>query len=192
MARPGRSGPKPCSGVFGKAADGFTLVELALVLLITSIMLTLVLPRLPRLGAAQLDASADRLAMIETYLADEASLRGRIYRLTIDLDENAWEVATLRPWSDPAGAVGEAAPAQPLSEWDPYVRDGRLPDGVFFDSFTGSQGRRSAGRESIWFLPEGAPEDVSLTLREEGGRQVEIFFDSGASRARVLPPETTP
>ncbi|MBI5504900.1 MAG: prepilin-type N-terminal cleavage/methylation domain-containing protein [Deltaproteobacteria bacterium] len=171
---------------------GFTLVELALVLLITSILLTLVLPRLPRLGAAQLDASADRLAAIATYLADESSLRGRIYRLTIDLDENAWEVEALRPWDAPDDAAQATTPQQPREEWDPYGRSGTLPAGVFFESFTGDDGEQSSGRQSIWFLPEGAPEDVRVALGEDGGRRSDVLFDAGAGRARVLAQRTEP
>ena len=126
-----------------RTTSGFTLMELALVLLITSIMLTLVLPRLPRIGAAQLDSSADRLATIVTYLADESSLRGRIYRLTIDLDENAWEVETQRPW-EAAGADTQGTPGNELrEEWDAYGRSGHLPDGVSFDTFTDGDGDMS-------------------------------------------------
>jgi len=157
-----------------------------------SILLAMVVPRLPRLGAAQLDASAERLATIATYLADESSLRGRIYRLTIDLDDNSWEVETLRPWDETSSDLHATPREQPQQEWDPYGRSGRLPDGVAFERVIAGDSERSSGRQSIWFLPEGAPDDARIALSGEGGDETAVFFDAFAGRARVAPWETAP
>lgn len=159
-------------------------------LLITSILVTLLVPRLPRLGAAQLDASAGRLASLTTYLADESSLRGRIYRLTIDLDDDSWVVETLRPWDEPTGDPHAAPREEPQQEWDPYGRAGRLPDGIVFESVASGDTERTSGRQSIWFLPEGAPEDVRVALAEDGGRKVEVLLEADVGHARVLAQET--
>src|SRR5205085_7341007 len=71
------------AGVVRVRERGFTLLEVAVTMLIIALLLAIAIPRLPRIGRTDLEASADRLASTMSYLADEASLRGRIYRLTL-------------------------------------------------------------------------------------------------------------
>ena len=81
---------------------GFTLIELALVLVIVGILLSFVAPRLTALGQARREADARRLAALLGYLHDEATLRGRTFRLRVDLDEARYEVAAAH---DPASRL---------------------------------------------------------------------------------------
>jgi len=103
---------------------GFTLIELALVLLILGVLLTLALPRLAFIGEQRLDSAARRLAVVISYLHDESALRGRIYRLTFDLDRDSYAVEVERPYA-------KDVTARDFSEqWDPYARSARLPEGI--------------------------------------------------------------
>lgn len=153
-------------------------------LLIASILFSLVLPRLPGLAAAELDASADRLSVLMTYLADESALRGRIYRLLLDLDRDRWEIASIRPYV--MRDQDEDEPVEFEQDWDAFAEDGELPDGVYLESLTTPDGERIAGQQAVYFLPEGALQNVRLRLAEEDGEEREIEFDAAAGAARVL------
>jgi len=143
---------------------GFTLLEIALVLMIIGIVLGFAIPRLPSFGRTDLEASADRLASTMTYLADEASLRGRIYRLTLDLDAGRWEVAALAPFATPDG---ESRPEFHEDRDDPLARSVELPRDVFLDAVVDRDGETSSGRRQVFFLPEGVTESLRVRLRED-------------------------
>lgn len=77
----------------GAAEAGFTLLEIALVVLIIGVMLTLLVPRLRDPGRAELDAQAKRLTLIFRLLRSEAVLNGDAYRLNYDLDQQRYWAA---------------------------------------------------------------------------------------------------
>ncbi len=165
-----------------RAERGFTLLEIALALAIIAILLGLAIPRLPSLGRTDLESSADRLATTMTYLADEASLRGRIYRLTLDLDAEGWTVAALAPFA----AVDDAAPRPGFLEDadDPMARSIALPDGVVFDVVLDRDGTTGAGKRDVYFLPEGFTESLEVRLAEDHGASVVVALDASRGSAR--------
>lgn len=166
---------------------GFTLLEIAVTLLIASILFAIVLPRLPRVGRTDLEASADRLAATMSYLADEASLRGRIYRLTLDLEADRWDVAALAPFAAEAGQAGK--PEFHEDADDPMARSVALPAGVFFDAVIRRDGEERSGERAIFFLPEGLTESVGVRLGEEEGASTVVRLD--AARGQAWREETT-
>lgn len=172
-----------------RAQRGFTLLELALVLLVTGILLTLAVPRLPSFGRTDLEASADRLAAVMTWLSDEAALRGRIYRLTLDLDGESWDVAALAPYATPdelaagvASGTGDAVGFRTLDD-DPMVRSTQLPPGVVLDVVRGRDGDVAVGRHEVWFLPEGSSDDLRVRLAEAGGATATVAYRSSRGTA---------
>lgn len=168
----------------GHREQGFTLLELALTLVVVSILLTLAVPRLPSLGRTDLEASADRLASTMTWLSDEASLRGRIYRLTLDLETESWEVAGLSlfaPRND--GADGADRPGFQVDGEDPMARSIQLPDGVFLDAVVDRDGETTAGTRAIWFHPEGSSETVAVRLHEEDGAATTVTLRAATGSA---------
>jgi prepilin-type N-terminal cleavage/methylation domain-containing protein len=177
--------PSPAAreAIFHPGERGFTLLEIALTLLIAGILFSLLVPRLPRLGRTDLEASADRLASTMTYLADEASLRGRIYRLTFDFDAEQWRVAALAQF---AGEPGD--PVLPTFREvgdDPLAQAVALPPGVLLDAVIDRDGENSGGQRALYFLPEGATESVRVRLREEeGDATTTVVFDATHATAR--------
>jgi type II secretory pathway pseudopilin PulG len=160
------------------------------VVLVVGLLLTIAVPRLPSFGATDLEASAERLASTMTWMADEASLRGRLYRLTLDLDTERWEVAAIAPWAVAAvGSSGEAAFVEDSE--DPMARTVALPDGVFFESVTGAEGEDRFGRRALHFLPEGSDESLSIVLGESEGARARVVFDAARGVARVEEVEVT-
>jgi prepilin-type N-terminal cleavage/methylation domain-containing protein len=162
--------------------NGFTLIELALAVAIIAILLGIAIPRLPSLGRTDLEASADRLATTMTYLADEASLRGRIYRLTLDLDAEGWTVAALAPFA----AVGDDARRPEFREdtADPLAGAVALPDGVFFDAVLDRDGSVGAGTHDVFFLPEGLTESIGVRLAEQDGATVVVTLNASRGSAQ--------
>jgi prepilin-type N-terminal cleavage/methylation domain-containing protein len=160
---------------------GFTLLEIAVTLLIMSILFAIALPRLPSVGRTDLEASADRLAATMTYLADEASLRGRIYRLTLDMEADRWDVAALAPFAAETGQAGK--PEFHEDAGDPMARSVALPHGVFFDAVIGRDGEEKSGSRAIFFLPEGLTESVGVRLGEQDGATASVQLDAARGNA---------
>lgn len=73
---------------------GFTLIELGLVLLIISIVITLVVPRFRDQAHYELVSQTRKLATTFRFLQQEAILNGRVYRLNFDLDQQRYFVTS--------------------------------------------------------------------------------------------------
>jgi len=150
-----------------------------------AMVLAIAIPRLPRLARTDLEASADRLASTMTYLADEASLRGRIYRLTLDLDQNAWQVAALAPFAEPDDPAAPSRPEFREDGDDPLAHAVALPAGIRIDAVLDRDGENAGGQRPIFFLPEGPTESLSVRLREDDdGARVTVVLDAAQGAAR--------
>jgi prepilin-type N-terminal cleavage/methylation domain-containing protein len=68
---------------------GFTLIEMAVVIVIISMVAIIVLPLLPSTGAAELRNSARRLSTVVRYLGDRSVTTKTPYRMRLDLSDNA-------------------------------------------------------------------------------------------------------
>lgn len=165
-ARRGRSG-------------GFTLIELAVVLLILAVLLSFVTPRLLALGQARREAAARRLATLLGYLHDEASLRGRTYRLTLDFDDSRYEVRALTPSTEP-GTADEF-----VEEWGPLARDERLPDGVRITAVETPTAVASSGTVDLFFHPESDAPGAKITLADDADRTSVLVFDGVTGRVYI-------
>src|SRR5579859_4357364 len=84
---------------FRRGAPGFTLLELAIVIFVMGLMLTLTMPYLGGFRRAQLRSQARRLAGRATYLFDEAAGHKLVLRLIFDIDNNGYAVAKLDPYA---------------------------------------------------------------------------------------------
>ena len=80
-------------------SPGFTLLELAVVIFIMGLMLSLAMPYLGGFRQAALKSQARRMAGRATYLYDEATGHKLVLRLIFDLDNNGYAVAQLDPYA---------------------------------------------------------------------------------------------
>ena len=84
---------------FRSSSAGFTMLELAIVIFVMGLMLTLTMPYLGGFRRAQLRSQARRLAGRATYLFDEAAGHKLVLRLIFDIDNNGYAVAKLDPYA---------------------------------------------------------------------------------------------
>ncbi len=158
---------------------GFTLVELALVLAILAVLASLAVPVVSRISMTSLDAEARRLAAVIAYLHDEAALRGRIYRLTLDLDGRSYGVAVEEP------ETGEFVSPRSAPGWDPYAPAERLlGDDVRIATVETGSEVHTAGVVTIELLPEDALENLHIELAAGTARRA-IYIDGLTGTARI-------
>ncbi len=145
----------PISRAGRSTESGFTLVELAVVLVLVGLMLGLVIPRLPGVSEGQLEATADRIAGMTRHIYNEAALTGLEHRIRINLDEQ--QIKGLRLESD-----GELVPLTGSG------RGSELPDSVRF-VFVEQLGVKkvSSGQVDIRVLPVGWIDETVIRLRGE-------------------------
>jgi general secretion pathway protein H len=77
--------------------DGFTLLELVVVIAILALVTLLVIPRLPAGDAASLRDSARAIATAMRFLTDRAATTRSIYQMRLDLTDSTATIARLNP-----------------------------------------------------------------------------------------------
>jgi prepilin-type N-terminal cleavage/methylation domain-containing protein len=149
-----------------RGARGFTLLELALVMFIMGLMLSLVLPYLGGFRYAKLKSETRRLAGRASYLFDEASGQKVMLRLVFDIDHNGYWVARYDPYSihlsdkEPVFTQDKGPGAQPvLLPPDVRIRDVTV-EGV---------GTTNEGQAFCQFYPEGYVDATVVHLMDASG-----------------------
>ncbi len=147
----------------GNSTDqrGFTLIELAVVVLLIGLFSALVIPRLPWVGEDALKASARRLAGVIEYYYNEAVLKNHTYRVVFNLDEQSfgvfqWENGTLIP-------VDGAGRSQQLRG-----------DARFRDVDLIGTGSSSQGEVISEIFPNGWIDPTVIHLARENGDQLTL------------------
>ena len=160
------------TGTFNR--NGFTLIELVVVLVILAMVTLLVWPRLPDTRAAALKSSARNMATTIRYLEDQVIATRQPFRLR--LSPGTGDVSVTLPQADGT----ENAPSDPLLSRHP------LADGVTIaDVQLPRLGTVSTGEVALDFSPAGLTDTVTLHLREAGGGQMTIIAFSYGGRVVV-------
>ncbi len=156
---------------------GFTLLELAIILLVIGIALSFLIPRLRDTDRTRLTASAERLATTARYLYEEAAFRQRPMRLNFDLDNQTYWVTVLNEDPDDPEFVADGSPLSAPAT---------LPDAVaFLDVVLPSTGTVTEGVVSALFTPEGWADPLVMHLKSRQGDYATIALDSLTGRTRV-------
>lgn len=145
---------------------GYTLIELAVVIVVLGVMALFVIPRLGEMGEANLKRSARHLTGMIRFLRDDAQAKKQIYRLNFDIQNNRYwadvltitsdrtaEFKRLRsPLANEAGLSGRTTFRE--------VRAGSHPDEPY-----------------ILFTPDGWVEKTSIHLRDGDGRDFTLLVN---------------
>ena len=142
-------------------AVGFTLLELAVVMMIMGLVIMLAIPYLGGLGNAQLKSEARRLASRANYLYEEAAAQKVMLRLVFDLDSNGYFVMRLDPFAARPAVVREGGPAG--------VR-AIMPRGVRIrDVWVEGAGTQIRGTISCQFYPTGYVDATVVHMTDARG-----------------------
>jgi general secretion pathway protein H len=156
---------------------GFTLLELTVVLFIVGLLIATIAPRLGNVGGARLDATAKRLAAVVRYLAGEAALQNRPYRLNYDLDKHTYWITTLVATQDGAEFKEDLSPLSRAVQLPPAI--------TFADVQAPGVGRVSVGRVYTHFLPQGYTDPTLIHLRDQHSRVVTVLIPALTGEARI-------
>ena len=159
---------KPAPG--NRLQDGFTLIEMVVVIIILSMVTILVIPRLPSTAGSDLRTSARSLAAAIRYLGDLSVTAKVPHRLHFNLTDGT--IAITRKNAD-----GEDVPPE-----DTFLGRHFLADGVTVEDVELQRlGKVSSGEVAVDFGAGGLEEYVSIHLHGSGGGRftVDAFPRSG-------------
>ena len=156
----GGKNKNPQSAIRIPQSNGFTLIELTIVIVILGVMLALIIPRLGELGEANLKRSARHLTGMIRYLHDEAQATKYVFRLRFDVTEGRYWVEKMtllndktvefKRFSSEMAAEGTLAGQTTFRD----VKVASHPDDPFIE-----------------FSPEGWVEPASIHLRDGEKRE---------------------
>jgi type II secretion system protein H len=140
MARKAEKGKMPISRTGISSKQGFTLLEIVVVLFIVSLVMAVVLPSFAGFGESKLRSEAREIASILRYMNDSAVSRKETFLIRFDIDKN------MVTWQGPDGEKTKK-----------------------FDDMTGvttqSNGMVSKGELIVFIEPLGIQENLSIHMR---------------------------
>jgi general secretion pathway protein H len=148
----------------GRQSGGFTLIELAMVIIVLGIMISLVIPTLGELTGSNLKRSARHLTGMIRFLRDEAEATKTIYRLRFDVPGGHY-------WAEVLAQTSERT-----------VEFKRVPSAISTEgSLSGNTSFKSvrAGSHpddpSILFTPDGWVEKTFIHLRDGNAKDFTLI-----------------
>jgi len=144
--------------------NGFTLIELAVVIVILGVMIALVAPMLGELGEANLKRSARHLTGMIRFLHEESQAKKREYRLRFDIQDG-------RYWAESLKLVSESA-VEFQKTTSVIAGEGSLSGQTRFrDIKAGSH----PDEPYILFTPDGWVEATIIHLRDGSDRDFSLL-----------------
>jgi prepilin-type N-terminal cleavage/methylation domain-containing protein len=166
------------------ASPGFTLLELAVVIFIMGLMLTVALPYLGGFRQAQLKSQARRLAGRATYMFDEATGHKLVLRLIFDLDNNGYAAAKLDPYAiKPVFAPDTSVSSAPVM----------LPPAIRIRDVTVEGiGTANRGMVATNFYPEGYVDATVVHLEDASGDVMTLEFSPLTGQVAIISGDVMP
>lgn len=168
----------------GSGSPGFTLLELAIVIFIMGLMLTVVMPYLGGFRQAALSSQARRLAGRATYMFDEATGHKLVLRLVFDLDNNGYAAARLDPYA-----------AQPVFAPDNSIsgRPVMMPAAIRIRDVTiEGIGTVNRGTVATNFYPEGYVDATVVHLDDASGDVMTLEFSPLTGQVAIISGDVMP
>lgn len=139
---------------------GFTLIELAAVMILLGFFLIVAIPKFRDLNDVNIKSTSRRMAGIIKYLYNEAVFKKKVYKLSFDLDNEEY-------WVE----VQEGNQFE-ISN-DPILKKRKLPEGLSFKDVQTDRTRVNSlgdNEQFILFLPTGFVEPAVIHLESDEGK----------------------
>jgi len=155
--------------------DGFTLIELMIVMMIIGLVGAIAYPQYQVLSRANLRETSRKAAGTIRYLYARAILDKKAWRLALDMDDN-------RMWAERLEKNEEGAGLEYKKMKTRVLRRITIPDGVKIrDVRVLGRDERTDGIEYIYFNPYGGTERAVIHLMHENERWVFTLATKPAS-----------
>jgi len=156
---------------------GFTMLEIAVVLFIIGLVISMALPRFSGIRSAHLRSEARRLAGRAAYLYSRAMSDKVVLRLSFDIDTDSYSVSRL----DPYGVSPAFAPDK-----EPGFAPVMLPAGVRLrDVIVEGTGALTRGTANCFFYPEGYVDATFVHLIDDSGTVFTLSFNPLTGRVSI-------
>ena len=155
-----------------ESQQGFTFVELAVVLLILGVVAALAFPTIRSLSGSDLKLSARHLVRTVYFLTDRAAATKRIYRLNYDLERHEYW-ATVRSGE-------EFVPVDATV----FTRT-KLPETVRFTDVIWKDQKRTEGEVYTDFYPVGRVDKTTLHLTDAESEGLTLVVNPMTGRIKV-------
>jgi prepilin-type N-terminal cleavage/methylation domain-containing protein len=176
-------GERPRTG-HGSLGRGFTLLELAVVLFLIGLVMTIAMPYFGSLQSSQMRSESRRLASRANYLYEEAGAQKVILRLTFDLGNNGYFVSRLDPFAAKPGFRPETGPAG--------VRV-IMPTGIWIRDVTvEGLGTFQRGVVSAQFYPGGYVDATMIHLADAKGEVFTLAIDPFSGHVSIVRGDVSP
>jgi prepilin-type N-terminal cleavage/methylation domain-containing protein len=163
--------------IWTQAQDGFSLVELSIVLLLLSFLLLLSIPRFGAVLVGQrLNSTGHLITGMVRYLYDQSTAKKRIYRLNYHLQDG--EI-----WVTFPNDEGEFIEDQSST----FTRRRRLPAGIQFEDVVTPVEKVKEGQAYIQFFPSGLVDRSIVHLRADDGAQLSVLIHPLSGRVTLEP-----
>lgn len=154
--------------------DGFTLVELSIVILLLSFVLLFGIPRyIDVLGGQRLKSSGHLITGMVRYVYEQATAKKRIYRLNYTLKDGQLWVTVLND-------EGEF-----VEEESPLGRRRSLLPGVAFEDIMTPTEKVKEGQTFTQFFPTGFVDKGIVHLRSTDGAHLTLFIQTLSGRVKI-------
>ncbi|MFM8312849.1 MAG: Tfp pilus assembly protein FimT/FimU [Deltaproteobacteria bacterium] len=164
--------------------DGFTLIEILLVLSIIVLVLSFGMPVVSRITGQNINTSARKLTSLVRGVRTDAILLNSIYRLSLDLDKNTYlvesqklgellnESSTLSKKRDPKNPEATET-SDGFAPVEKYFKEPKpLPAGVVFNGILKEkEGKVTEGIAYIYFFPNGLNEKAMVYLNSQSAKE---------------------
>ena len=165
-------------------SPGFTLLELAVLLLMIGLVLVIAMPSFHAFQGAELRSESRRLAARSHYLYEEAGAQKVLLRLNLDLNRNTYFVTRLDPWALNPSFQPETGPAGQVVS---MPADVRLRDvwveggGLFRNGLVGCQ-----------FYPNGIADAAVIHLLDRNGDVITLGINPSNGAVAIVPGDLSP
>lgn len=181
---------------FRRRRGGFTLIELAAVVLVISLLYGFVLPNIGIGRRRALDGEAEGLRAGLELARQRSIATGARHRVALDLDGaryhlERFEIPAPEPRAEPDARepIDLAAPRSAAGGFERlptrHGRDQRLADGVHFGTVETSDGHQRNGVVGVEFFQDGSATPTRIALETDEGDALELEVLPLADTVRV-------